>query len=35
MIGWKGIDVIIVERINRIVEKFDAGVKKAMRKLGL
>jgi hypothetical protein len=35
LIGWLGIDQVVKERLPRIIEKFDAGVKKAIRKLGL
>ena len=33
--GWKTMDARIKQRMNRIVEKFEAGVKKAIRKVGL
>ena len=34
MIGWKGVDVIVKERLNEIVRKFTGGVNKAIRRLG-
>lgn len=34
-IGWKRVDLIIKDRMGKIVEKFEVGVKNAIRKLGL
>ena len=35
LIGWKAVEDIVQERMAKILEKFDAGVKKAIHKLGL
>jgi hypothetical protein len=35
MVGWKKIKSVIDERMKRIVEKFEVGVNKAIKKLGL
>lgn len=34
-IGWKTLSKVTQERLSKIVEKFDAGVKKAIKRLGL
>jgi hypothetical protein len=34
-IGWKGIDIIVQERIIRMTEIFDAAIKKAMKRNNL
>lgn len=34
-IGWKTLGKVTQERVSKIVEKFDAGVKKAIKRLGL
>jgi hypothetical protein len=33
LIGWKGVDVIVKERMNTILEKFMVGVNKALKRL--
>lgn len=35
LIGWKKADDILEERKDRVTEKFNAGVKKAIKQLGL
>lgn len=35
MVGWKKIEAVIKDKMPRIIEKFDVGVKKAIKKLGL
>ena len=35
MVGWKKANAIIKERTAEIVRRFDAGVKKALRRIGL
>ena len=35
MVGWKKASAIIKERTAKIVRRFDAGVKKAIKRLGL
>lgn len=35
LIGWKKISAIVQERLARIVEKFDGGAKRAIRRLRL
>ena len=34
-IGWKQAGAMLLERIDRLVQKFDVGVAKAIKKLGL
>ena len=33
LIGWKGVDVIVKERMSKIVEQFMVGVNKALKRL--
>ena len=35
LVGWKKVSAIVKERTAKIVEQFEVGVKKAIRKLGL